>query len=230
MSVTWDQIVLKVLPLLSPLIVGLLWYLINKGKTEWAIFTGFAIYVMFGLIGTAYLWQTQFAETETSGVLRPANDPTPPNACGEVPKEALLLVLGTSGAWSKEFPHTVLRVAGQDLLWIDRKKGGITVSAKIFSSDSKIVAELEDNEFHLNPGNHFRRKRPDRHTLIVYDQHGRQVLYVRHINPTAIKLLGVFHGPSGVTVKIEEERLLLPRGNVFKGYCFGANKVSIVID
>ena len=83
--------------------------------------------------------------------------------------------------------------------------------------------------FFNNPSNYFRRERPDHHTLIVFDQQGQRTLYVRHINSSAIKVLGTFHTPRGI-IRIEENRVVFPGNKVFTGFCFGNKKVDIQLN
>ena len=98
-------------------------------------------------------------ETATSGLLVPANEPTPINPCGEIPTDALLVLLGNSGSWGTRFPQTIIMINDEPMLTMDQIAGRIAVSGKFFSRDGKIVAELRDNEFNINPNNYFRKKR-----------------------------------------------------------------------
>jgi len=94
--------------------------------------------------------------------------------------------MGGSVAWSTHFPLTIVNIAGKDLLSVQRDpKGGLSVSAKIFDAEGKIIADIEDDEFTINQNNYFKRKRPDASTLIVYDQYDQPVLNIRYLNPAA---------------------------------------------
>jgi hypothetical protein len=134
-------------------------------------------------------------ETTTSGLLVPADEPTPPNPCGNIPTDALLVLLGNSGSWGTRFPQTIIMINDEPMLTMDQIAGRIAISGKFFSKDGRIVAELRNNEFSINPNNYFRKKRPDTHSLIVWDQQNVEVLNVRFINPHTIKFLGVIRTP-----------------------------------
>ncbi|THJ24752.1 MAG: hypothetical protein CAF45_004230 [Nitrospira sp. CG24E] len=218
MSTSWDYWAIRLLPFLFPVAVTLAVVFYNKAKPEHALWLGYTAFLILGLFTVALIHDRMYAETETSGLLRPASEPTPPHpVCGTVPEGAVALLYGDSVSYVTRFPHTVLRVVGEDLLSVNLKDGGIAVSAKIYSGDRKLVAEIIDNEFHINPTNYFRRERPDLHTLTVYDQQGQRALYVRYLNSTAITVLGAFHTARGL-IRIEEKGVHV-QGNVFSGAC-----------
>ena len=202
----------------------------TKAKPEWALWSAYVAWALLGLLFVAFLHEKLFSETDTSGLLRPASEPTPPTPCGStIPKGALILLLGDSASYTTASHQTVIKVAGEDLLSIDRKDSGIAITAKIFSADRRIVAKITDNEFAINPSNYFRRERPDHHTLAVFDQQDQRVLYVRYLNASAIKLLGTFHTARGI-VRINEHEVVLPGGGSFARFCFGNINVNFQID
>lgn len=139
-------------------------------------------------------------EQELSGLLVPANDPTPENACGhaQLLNGALLMILGNSASLNPWFPHVVIRAKGQDILTLNKKNNEIAVGVRIFGRDGRIVAEIRDNEFFINPNNYFRKERPDKSTLIVYDQEDKKVIDVRFLNPTTVRFLGVLNYPNSM--------------------------------
>ena len=59
---------------------------------------------------------------------------------------------------------------------------------------------IEDNEFTINQNNYFKRKRPDKTTLVVYDQSNAEVLHVRYLNRSAVRVTGVFRYGDRVVV------------------------------
>jgi hypothetical protein len=136
-------------------------------------------------------------QQEFSGLLSPADDPTPDNACRNIRKsaDAMLILLGNSASLNPWFPHSVITAKGEDILTLNKKDNEIAVSVKIFGRDGRIVAEIRDNEFSINPNNYFRKERPDKSTLIVYDQEDRKVLDVRFLNPSTVRFLGVLNYP-----------------------------------
>ena len=153
-------------------------------------------------------------ETEIHGYLVPANEPNPHNLCDPAPPAgAMLFYLGNSVFWQTEQnTYTVIRLLNpqEDLFTIRKTSKGIYLNITIRSRNGRIVAEIIDNEFHINPNNYYRRERPDVSSLTVYDQEGNAVLNVHYINATAIKILGVFNSPDQLPIVIQENRQAIP--------------------
>lgn len=176
-------------------------------------------------------WQNKSStkETQTSGILTPDNKPIPDNPiCKNIPSNAIALFFGNSVAYTSTFPHTVIEVGGQPLLIIDKQKENITITAKFFSNDGRVIAELKENQFFINPNNYFRIERPNDHILIVYDQQGNQTLNVHFLNSSVIKLLGRFYLPNRPPIIINEDWQTYG-GLRMSGNCFGENRVDIGI-
>jgi len=133
----------------------------------------------------------------------------------------MLVILGNSASWGTSFPQTIIRIGNDKMLTMDEIAGRITLSGKFFSRDGKIVAELKDNEFYINPNNYFRKKRPDTHSLVVYDQEGTEILKVRFINPHTIKFTGIIRHPLATVVISETEGLF--RNTICTGEPRGAH-------
>jgi hypothetical protein len=164
---------------------------------------------------------------ETSGLLLPGTKRLSEGRA-QIPEGAIALLLGNSLAYTTSFPHTVIEIGGVPALVIDKNKAGIAIFAKLFSEDGRIIAELKDNQFYVNPNNYFRIERPNDHDLIVYDQRGQQVLNVEFLNPSAIKLLGKFYFPPRPPIIIEEEWMSYG-GISTSNNTFGENRVDIGI-
>jgi len=165
---------------------------------------------MCGVIGTIYVEALQWIITrellQLSGILTPDKKPTPPSPyTGDIPKNAVALYLGNSVFYTDKFPHTVIEVGKEQAIVINKKEDKITISAKLFSRDGKIVAELRENKFYINPNNYFRIERPNEHTLIVYDQESNQILNVEYLNPYVIKFLGRLYFPNHMPIIITED-------------------------
>ena len=121
----------------------------------------------------------------------------------------MLFYFGNSVFWeTKEEAYTLIATLNpmEQLLGVRKTPDGLLLSAKIRTKDNRIVAEVIDNVFHINPNNYYRRDRPDPHTLKVFDQEGNAVLDVRYINPNAIKVLGTFYSGNRPPIVISEER------------------------
>jgi len=158
--------------------------------------------VIAGIISQPYLPPV---ETPNHGWLSPGNEPAPTdNACANPPtpeirkyiESGLTLLVGDSGViLTKANGKTVVfSDCGHDLLWITSEGGKLYVSANIW--DGKIMAQIENNEFTLNPNNYFKKERPDSHTLAVEDQMTFERLRVKFLNPHAVVVTGIFGYPT----------------------------------
>jgi hypothetical protein len=159
---------------------------------------------------------------DISGMLVPDNAPTPPYPCPKViPEDEIKIFLGKNIlGYQSKFPLTILRIAGEDLLSVNKTKKGFLVSAKVFSYDGNIVAQIEDNKFYIKRDNYFRLERPNKHTLVVHDQQARKVLDFYYINPTTIKITGIFSLPNRRPIIFDEEEGLSGGGYNYTG-CVG---------
>jgi hypothetical protein len=164
---------------------------------------------------------------ETSGVLLPGTKEIPKGNV-EIPEGAMAIFLGNSIAYTRSFPHTVIEVGRDPALVINKIGANLAVFAKFFSEDGRIVAELKENQFYVNPNNYFRIERPSDHCLIVYNQKGQQALNIEFLNPFAIKLLGRFYFPGRQPIIIEEEWFSYG-GMRFSKFVAGENRVDIGI-
>jgi hypothetical protein len=185
---------------------------------------------IFILAGVRQLDETQETkkEAEHHGVLKPGNEPQPQHPCHEMPDGAFVILLGNSASYTTMFPHTILEIRGEEILSVSKSDEGLLLSGKVFSRDGRIVAQLIDNEFFINPNNYFRKDRPDQTSLVVYDQRSREVLRVHFINPSTMKVLGVFHYPGTQPVIIREEFQMIGTIRMSRT-CFGNNRKDIVI-
>lgn len=70
-------------------------------------------------------------------------------------------------------------------------KNKIYVSAKVRSLDGKITAEIENNEWELNPNNYFKRNF-DKSGLEIIDEFGIPIFQIDLIDNNSIRLGGIF--------------------------------------
>lgn len=167
----------------------------NQTGMLWALFI---TWVAMGAAILLYANTKLNIEPEHMGLLTPAADPDPdPEMQTRLPKGALRLYLGSCVAVSTGGPMVALKVGGEPVVSIRRDGEAISVSAKLYSKDRRIIAEIADNEFHLNPNNYFRKERPSKSELVVYDQSGAEVLRAKYLNSKAIKITGVFQSDAG---------------------------------
>jgi len=61
-----------------------------------------------------------------------------------------------------------------------------------YDGDGSVIFKISHNRFDLMLGDYLHAHRPDRSTLGIYDQWEKEILYVRFLNPGAIRLRGRF--------------------------------------
>jgi hypothetical protein len=133
------------------------------------------------------------------GWLYPDNDPFPStNVCSKVLSKNGLLVF-FSPDWvggGDRFPHTILRVKGKDIIFLDRRDdGSLGISLDVFGQDGTIIAKIEKGRFSVNQNNILEMIRTDRSSLRILDQTGTQILSIRYFNPQAIWVDAVLYYP-----------------------------------
>ena len=130
---------------------------------------------------------------ELHGLLVPAHDSNPPNSCDLSGDELGIYLENNFSVKADRFPLTVIRVAGKPTIVLDRDLAGqIVLSVDVRSTDGKIIARLNRNEFTVNQNNYLFMKRYDPSSLSVTDQDGNEALYARYLNRKAFVLRGRF--------------------------------------
>ena len=140
-----------------------------KERPEVATWMFFFSVVSVALAVTFSVQERLLYEPETSGRLRPARDadpPVPPD-CHKNSPDSFAVFYGGAVAYTAQGDITIIEVASQPLLSVNRTPEGLSISARIYSQDGRIVAEIVDNKFTINQNNYFKRECPDKSTLIV---------------------------------------------------------------
>ncbi len=99
---------------------------------------------------------------------------------------------------------------------VDRTTNGdIAISIEVRGADNKIIATIDKNWFNVtNRALATHKPRPDKSTLVVYDEEGNEVLNVRYLNPSGLRISGIMY--YGGT------RIELPIRNLYEA-CFGGS-------
>jgi hypothetical protein len=168
-----------------------------------------------------------------TNLLIPANDPNPasleallksrdPQRAEAIRSAAALKAfLGSCFGYTLQDSLVVVQIAGKDLLAVRRTPAGLSVDLRVFGEDGKIIAQVANNEFFLNPNNSFRIGRPDSHTLVVYDNSAEKVLDIRYLNPASIRVTGVFRMGGRPPLTITEESVTFGNQLSFQNSIFG---------
>jgi hypothetical protein len=134
--------------------------------------------------------------TKNEGILLPDNLSMPPAPKGcEIPDDALAIFYGGSVTWTQRDSQKVFRMAGEDMLVFEKRSGSIVLTLlRIYDDGGNIIARIDEDGFWVAP--QVRKKRPDKSTLIVYDQRDAEVLHLHFLNPKAISVQGLLHPAS----------------------------------
>lgn len=165
-----------------------------------------------------------------SDLLLPGDEKTPnlhipcgrppgvPEKAVTIAKGEMVLLVGDFAISTAEKSFVVLKLYGKDLLTMTRVDNGISVSTDIWDEEGKILATIENNQFRVNPNKTIPLIRPDPHTLIVEDERKVCVLSVRFLNPSTIKIGGIFRAGGRYAVIVGKNEItfgpLLIKGGI----------------
>lgn len=171
----------------------------------------FAIFIYYVLWSWPENLLTPASDTRPPINFRPRSD-KPDNIpdATTVANREIVIFLGRFAFSTSEPSFTVLRVYGKDLLTIKRLRWSskISVSSDVWTQEGKIAVTIENNQFRVNPNNTLPVKRPDRHTLVVEDERKNQVLYVRFINPSTVRITGTFWAGGKYPVIVDDQNII----------------------
>ena len=200
---------------------GALWYFISQKQYHQALWCGtiaaiILIVVIALFVRNELLKKEMQAKTPVYfGELVPSNDPSPPLP-KDAPKGTITLMLGDDlrvlAAQSENYIFS--KKGGTAFLSIGIKDNAMRLSASVFDSDSQNIVRIINNEFQASPERAFNPKQPDKHSLVVRDSKGVEVLNVRFLNPKAMRIVGRFQIP-GIAEPIQilpDEGLRFPGG------------------
>lgn len=165
-------------------------------RWRWGVLSAIGLTVWLCLAGIGKLALDKELES-LSGRMFPGSDPTPPNPCPERLSEDVLVIFGDNASAVDHFPHTILEVRDQPVLALDRDQSGMLVLLlEVRSQDNRIIVRLDRDGFTVNPNNYLKMIRPDRNSLIVIDQEGREVINAKYVNPRTFQIDGAVTVPS----------------------------------
>jgi len=160
-----------------------------------------SVFIIFGVIGTGWVESMRWINNRELlliyGILIPDNKPNPNilKLC-TIPNNHFVLILGRYITYTNAFPFTIISLDDKPLVSINKTNDKLSVSGEFYSTDRRIVAQITNNKFTINPNNYFRIERPNFHRLIVYDQYNNLVLDIEFINNLVIKIIGDYYPPN----------------------------------
>ena len=151
-----------------------------------------AIPTIAGVGQATYSWL--FPPPVYAGALLPADEASPASQCADKPgANDLLIAFGNDRVIAKGQGPFVPMVMGECRgPVITRSRNGLLIDAVGYDWNNDVAWHLRGNamEFADVPGLHTRR--PDAHTVVVTDRFEQEILYVRYLNPQAVRLRGRF--------------------------------------
>jgi hypothetical protein len=114
---------------------------------------------------------------------------------------------------------------------VQQGPNGIKISADIYSRQGELIGQIQDNGYSVSGSESLVvEKSGDLSALVVHDAQRTELLYVRYLNPQAIRLRGILSCPIPrlITVVITDSGLIAPGNNIFRQSCLsGANGMMI---
>jgi hypothetical protein len=146
------------------------------------------------VVGGSYLLWRQLQPPVPSGPLIAAADPSPPPGCEErLEPGDLLMAFGTNRVLGKgPGPFTPLLADDCVALKLSRRDGGLMIQAFGYAESEDIAFHIMDNIYEADIPLKLRALRPDRSTFLLLDRFDKEVLYVRYLNPHAVRIRGRF--------------------------------------
>jgi len=139
----------------------------------------------------------------------PDTIPTPQSVCGNS-DDSYKVFLGTVVAATKLPLETIIAFGAfpdgepYPALKIVEYNGGIRIAIlRIFGENGKILVRINDDK--PWESSDIRVERPDSHTLIVYDDRDREVLFMHFLNPKAIEVRGIFRRPDVGVMRVDKD-------------------------
>jgi len=194
---------------------GAIWYFISQKQYHHALWSGLVASILFLLVIALFIRndiirrEIQAKIPTYFGELVPSNESCPPLP-QNAPKETITLMLGDElRVLAAQSQNYIFSRKGEPFLSIGIKGGLMRVTASIVDSNNQHIVRIIDNEFQASPERAFNPKQPDKHSLVVRDSQGVEVLNIRFLNPKAMRIVGRFRMPG-----YSEPVLILPEEGV----------------
>ena len=174
----------------------------SYAEWKWGVSSALVACFVLGAVGLLHVqsWTSQ------PGFLLPANDALPFSPCGAIGSDSIALYLGgiVSVVPKRSFPHTVLSIDDVGKLTLTRRwDGAIAASMDFYGMNRKKIGGLADNSLVLGGNSSLRLERPDRSTLVVKDRQGLELVRLRYLNRSAMKLEAFLFFPGLAPLQIK---------------------------
>ena len=160
-----------------------------------------------------------------TGPLLPASEPTPDARCVEKigPKD-LVMAFGTDRAVGMGLgPYAPFKVADCTVMTLHRVGRGLMVRAFFYDFNGDVAFSVMDNVYEPTLPLQLRPFRPDPHTIVILDRFDKEVLYLRYLNPNAVRIRGRFLCGTARQAVIRDD-VILTGGVRISGAYFGQRR------
>jgi hypothetical protein len=164
------------------------------------------------LIGAGYgFWQFLTAPVPPTGPLLAAAEPTPPSTCRDDPAPGdLVILLGTSRVIGRGAgPFVPLLATDCPAVKLIRRGNGLVVEAFGIDNTNSFAYAVRENRLDLVTVTGLKTRRPDPSTFILADRFNHEVIYVRYLNPGAVRLRGRFLCGANPQVVVRDDATLV---------------------
>jgi hypothetical protein len=124
-------------------------------------------------------------------VLTPGGEVADDANCKAPNSDAVALHIGPHTFYIGRFPQRIITIAGKNILTLSNRDGDLLITTlRLYDEAGDIFARIDENGFWVAPD--VRKKKPDRHTLIIYDKHDDEALDIKYINAHVVSINGIF--------------------------------------
>lgn len=168
---------------------------------------------VFAFLFYLYVGPNLPEDTDRLAYLIPSNRPTPHTFCdttGEAPPlGTVAIIIGSNEFWTtltREAP--IITLDDKVIMSMGRSDKGLLFSVEMFDLTKKLVAKIQDNKAILIPERYsYKERSEDRSALTLYNEYDTEILHIDYLNPRAVLIRGVFTGPEGTTVAIDDNAI-----------------------
>lgn len=164
---------------------------IRDAKGSWTV--GVSGTAFASIIGAYLVWHA-FQPPPPTGPLKPANEPTPKLSCSLKPgPRDLVMAFGTDALIGHgNGPFTPIKVASCPVLKFQRTPQGLSFRDVAYDYDGDIAFMIKDGVYEPQFILDLKIIRPDPSTFILLDRFNQEVIYLRYLNPNAVRIRGRF--------------------------------------
>jgi hypothetical protein len=169
---------------------------------------------IYTLIGASLIGYGAWLATRPpppTGPLLPAREATPDASCAEkVGPKTLVMAFSTDRTvGTGPGPFYPFNVDECSVMALRRVGKGLMVNAYFYDFNGDVAFTINDNVYAPTMPLQLRQFRPDPHSIVVLDRFDQEVLYVRYLNPNAVRIRGRFLCGTAPQAVIHDDAILV---------------------